>query len=168
MVYFRASQQCSLSMVRLMQRDLQAQAWKAVSNRIHPTASLLQKLPSYRHQCRYNSNSAPSKDGLTPGVKTDPVRDPATPAVSPDQKSEDKLKPNALLEGEQLSAKGQRTADWAILKEMSAYLWPKVRSFSHSENHHSIGAERPGSAKSSGHCSWSAGSLKGRLFSSMV
>jgi hypothetical protein len=31
-----------------------------------------------------------------------------------------------LLAEANLSAKGQRKADWGIIKEMSRYLWPKV------------------------------------------
>jgi len=40
-----------------------------------------------------------------------------------------KTVPKDLLEEASLSAKGQRKADWGIIKEMSRYLWPKVCSF---------------------------------------
>jgi len=35
-------------------------------------------------------------------------------------------KPEALLSEKQVTNKEQRKADWAIIKEMSHYLWPKV------------------------------------------
>ena len=37
-------------------------------------------------------------------------------------------KTDTLLAEQTVSNKEQRKADWAILKEMSRYLWPKVRS----------------------------------------
>lgn len=35
--------------------------------------------------------------------------------------------PKDLLAEPNLTAQGQRRADWGIIKEMSLYLWPKVR-----------------------------------------
>ena len=43
-------------------------------------------------------------------------------------RSDDAPKTNALLSEQTVSNKEQRKADWAIMKEMARYLWPKVRS----------------------------------------
>ena len=37
--------------------------------------------------------------------------------------------PESLLSEQTVSNKEQRRADWAIIKEMAQYLWPKVRNF---------------------------------------
>ena len=39
---------------------------------------------------------------------------------------DDAPKTNALLSEQTVSNKEQRKADWAIMKEMAVYLWPKV------------------------------------------
>ncbi|KAK8242180.1 hypothetical protein IWZ00DRAFT_367186 [Phyllosticta capitalensis] len=56
------------------------------------------------------------------GVKAETVEKakPATPASA--------AKNDPLLAEKTVSNKEQRTADWAIMKEMSRYLWPKVRA----------------------------------------
>lgn len=47
---------------------------------------------------------------------------PAKPANDP---SKAEVKTDPLLQEQTLSNKEQRKADWAIMKEMSRYLWPK-------------------------------------------
>ena len=44
------------------------------------------------------------------------------------QKAADAPKTDALLSEQTVSNKEQRKADWAIIKEMSTYLWPKVNA----------------------------------------
>ena len=46
----------------------------------------------------------------------------------PDAKSDGGPKTDALLTEQTVSNKEQRKADWAIMKEMIQYLWPKVWS----------------------------------------
>jgi ATP-binding cassette subfamily B (MDR/TAP) protein 7 len=60
----------------------------------------------------------------TPGSKL-PLQDtkPARPAIDPATANVAKTDP--LLQEQTLSNKAQRKADWAIMKEMSKYLWPK-------------------------------------------
>ena len=45
---------------------------------------------------------------------------------SAEAKIKESTKTTALLSDQAVSNKEQRKADWAILKEMSKYLWPKV------------------------------------------
>lgn len=53
---------------------------------------------------------------------------PETMRKPEDQTANDGVKPNAALLSEQtITNKEQRKADLAIMKEMSRYLWPKVR-----------------------------------------
>ena len=52
---------------------------------------------------------------------------PETMHKPQEQAENDEPKPDALLSEQSLSNKEQRKADWAIMKEMSRYLWPKVR-----------------------------------------
>ena len=52
---------------------------------------------------------------------------PETMHKPQEQVENDEPKPDALLSEQSLSNKEQRKADWAIMKEMSRYLWPKVR-----------------------------------------
>lgn len=55
--------------------------------------------------------------GAKPAVEaTKPAADPAAAKVA---------KTDPLLQEQVLTNKEQRKADWAIMKEMSAYLWPK-------------------------------------------
>lgn len=42
------------------------------------------------------------------------------------QKKEEKGKQSNILTNTNVGVKEQRKADWAILKEMAKYLWPKV------------------------------------------
>lgn len=63
---------------------------------------------------------APFKVELPESVKPETVQ-PAAPL-----KSNGAPKTDALLAEQTVSNKEQRKADWAIMKEMSRYLWPKV------------------------------------------
>ena len=60
------------------------------------------------------------KDELQESVKPESVQSAAPP------KFDGAPKTDALLAEQTVSNKEQRKADWAIMKEMSRYLWPKV------------------------------------------
>lgn len=62
----------------------------------------------------------PSKVELLESVKPETVQ-PAAPL-----KSHGAPKTDALLAEQTVSNREQRKADWAIMKEMSRYLWPQV------------------------------------------
>lgn len=62
----------------------------------------------------------PSKSEASESVKPESVQ----PAAPP--KSDGAPKTDSLLAEQTVSNKEQRKADWAIMKEMSRYLWPKV------------------------------------------
>ncbi len=51
------------------------------------------------------------------------------------EKPADIEKKDPLLAEQTVSNKEQRKADWAIIKEMSKYLWPKVRTAPHFRSH---------------------------------
>ncbi len=65
----------------------------------------------------------PTKVDLAENVPPESVQKPlvAKPSSLP--------KTDVLLTEQTLSNKEQRKADWAIMKEMARYLWPKVRLF---------------------------------------
>ena len=62
----------------------------------------------------------PSRADTLENVKPETVQKPST------AKPHTSLKPDPLLPEQTVSNKEQRKADWAIMKEMSRYLWPKV------------------------------------------
>lgn len=62
----------------------------------------------------------PTKVDLAESVKPESVLKP------PAAKSDAPPKTDALLTEQTVSNKEQRKADWAIMKEMARYLWPKV------------------------------------------
>jgi ATP-binding cassette subfamily B (MDR/TAP) protein 7 len=66
---------------------------------------------------RKDAHGQRPKPGSTPAIEaTKPAADPAAAKVA---------KSDPLLQEQVLTNKEQRKADWAIMKEMSAYLWPK-------------------------------------------
>ena len=67
----------------------------------------------------------PSKAEQLESVKPGSV----LPAAPP--KPDGAPKPDSLLAEQTVSNKEQRKADWAIMKEMSRYLWPKVSHMSY-------------------------------------
>jgi hypothetical protein len=64
--------------------------------------------------------STPSKADSAENIKPEGVQRP------PDVKSDGAPKTDGLLTEQTVSNKEQRKADWAIMKEMVQYLWPKV------------------------------------------
>lgn len=62
----------------------------------------------------------PPKIGLVESVKPESVE------KAPPSGSREPPKTDALLTEQTVSNKEQRKADWAIMKEMARYLWPKV------------------------------------------
>ena len=71
-----------------------------------------------------NNGQSPSAVQATERIKLESMQknQPATINHAP--------KTDTLLTEQTVSNKEQREADWAILKEMSRYLWPKVRLLS--------------------------------------
>ena len=75
---------------------------------------------------------APRQPGKVPAVQGAPSRpEDATKSAPETAKRPDQAKPavsstDPLLGGDLVSNKEQRKADWAIMKEMTRYLWPKV------------------------------------------
>ena len=66
---------------------------------------------------RKDAHGQRPKPGSKPAIEaTKPAADPAAAKVA---------KTDPLLQEQVLTNKEQRKADWAIMKEMSAYLWPK-------------------------------------------
>lgn len=65
--------------------------------------------------------------------KADSIENVMTEAVPKpsDVRSDTELKTDPLLSEQTVSNKEQRKADWAIMKEMSRYLWPKVSYVCH-------------------------------------
>ena len=63
----------------------------------------------------------PSKADSVENIKPEAVQKPL------DAKSDGAPKTDVLLTEQTVSNKEQRKADWAIMKEMAQYLWPKVR-----------------------------------------
>ena len=62
----------------------------------------------------------PSKADQPENITPETIRRPRG------QAGEDNLKADSFLSEQTVSNKEQRKADWAIMKEMSRYLWPKV------------------------------------------
>ncbi|KAL1303950.1 hypothetical protein AAFC00_000400 [Neodothiora populina] len=70
----------------------------------------------------WNKNNTQRVDGSE--VKTDAVQPPKPDAVK-QEKASTPAKPPSLLAEQTVSNKEQRKADWAIVKDMARYLWPK-------------------------------------------
>lgn len=101
---------------------------------------------------------ADSVDSIEP-VKPETLREPRAPAANqaPDT--------DGLLSEQTVSNKEQRKADWAIIKEMAQYLWPKVgpRAWNHCDTLSDVWQGRYGDQSSSWHGVGLARWLKGVL-----
>lgn len=73
---------------------------------------------------RKDTNNPRPKPGSQPAVETAKPADHAAAATATAAKSK-VAKTDPLLQEQVLTNKEQRKADWAIIKEMSQYLWPK-------------------------------------------
>lgn len=62
--------------------------------------------------------------------RTTDARESIKPESLQTEKSTAPARNDPLLSEQTVSNKEQRKADWAIMKEMARYLWPKVRSAS--------------------------------------
>lgn len=62
----------------------------------------------------------PSRADTLENIKPEAVQKPSNAS------SLTEPRPDVLLSEQNISNKEQRKADWAIMKEMSRYLWPKV------------------------------------------
>ena len=81
-------------------------------------------LPKDPHPARSPPDA--SKISLSQGLKPEGLQ------KTQPQDGEREVKANDMLGQQIVSNKAQRKADWAIMKEMSGYLWPKV----YQSNHH--------------------------------
>ena len=102
-----------------------------LSSRLHARQPSLTRLFTYTH--RFRQNDRPEEPQTRGQVQHKPE---PSDSLRPEtiQKPEDadvptKMAPKTemLLSEQTVSNKEQRKADWAILKEMTKYLWPQVR-----------------------------------------
>ena len=72
--------------------------------------------------------TSPQSLGSQTPLKTDSAENIKPEAIQkpPDAESDEAPKTDGLLTEQTVSNKEQRKADWAIMKEMVQYLWPKV------------------------------------------
>lgn len=86
------------------------------ATRTSPTS--IRVFTSSRSWCKQDANIKPavSQPAVAESVKPENVQKPKAVAPSPQ---------STLLAEANLSNKDQRKADWAIIKDMAHYLWPK-------------------------------------------
>jgi len=95
---------------------------------LRPRTKLLYQPLSYNAILRQKARTSPlSLEGSTPS-KADSAENIKPEGVQrpPDVNSDGGPKTDGLLTEQTVSNKEQRKADWAIMKEMVQYLWPKV------------------------------------------
>lgn len=87
-------------------------------------------LISSRHRIssRVYATLPPVGDGSRLGGTTKPEATVAKPELPASLSKTSDNGPKSLLEKD-ISSKEQRKADWAIMKKMVKYIWPKVRRF---------------------------------------
>jgi len=76
-------------------------------------------VPRSRDTQRITTDAA----AVVEGIKPETLRDAIPPSIKTPTKQD------GLLHEKIVSNAEQRKADWAIMKEMTRYLWPKVRLF---------------------------------------
>lgn len=102
-----------VSIFRLKQQALSRQ----IPRQFRTTTRIWQKQPPADQKAEAQTLSEPYS---LEHVKPDPVPEPSN------TRSHTKPRTDPLLSEQTVSNKEQRKADWAIMKEMSRYLWPKV------------------------------------------
>lgn len=80
-------------------------------------ASILWQTQRPTHGLR---SASPPQNEVPESIKPEALQKPLA------AKSGDALKTDSLLLEQTVSNQEQRKADWAIMKEMARYLWPKV------------------------------------------
>lgn len=128
----------------MLPRAVRSPCWRTTKPFIRPACVAPRATPtpapwrpaSYRLQSRvFTSQQGPLRAQVsgdkTAEKKTTAAGIPATPE-SKDNKNATTTttttKKNDLLSEATVGAREQRKADWAIMKEMAKYLWPKVRA----------------------------------------
>jgi hypothetical protein len=84
-------------------------------------SSRLQKNESFKSKSQQIQTAKETLSGQAEPIKPETVQRPP-PAKAPSKPTQK----DPLLSEQNLSNKEQRKADWAIMKEMAVYLWPKV------------------------------------------
>lgn len=124
----------------MLPRAVRSPCWRTTKSFIRPACVAPRARPtpwrptSYRHQFRiFTSHQGPLRAQVSEDktaekkTTTTAAGTPATPE-SKDSKNATATKKTDLLSEATMGAKEQRKADWAIMKEMAKYLWPKVRT----------------------------------------
>ncbi|KAL9054001.1 MAG: hypothetical protein Q9162_004407 [Coniocarpon cinnabarinum] len=109
---------------------LQRPLWRPLStSRQHNEQRIVNEGPLYRTKTQEKEEARPPKGQDTESVKPETIErsEPADSAAGASKGPEKTQQPlnDPLLNEATVSAKEQRRADWAIIKEMSRYLWPK-------------------------------------------
>ncbi|KAL9083018.1 MAG: hypothetical protein Q9159_006037 [Coniocarpon cinnabarinum] len=109
---------------------LQHPLWRPLStSRQHNEQRIVNEGPLYRTKTQEKEEARPPKGQDTESVKPETIErsEPADSAAGASKGPEKTQQPlnDPLLNEATVSAKEQRRADWAIIKEMSRYLWPK-------------------------------------------
>ena len=120
----------------MLHRAVQLPCWRTRTPFIRPACVVPRSTPwrpaSYGSQLRvFASGQGPLRRQITGDKAAEQKTATAsTPAGAQDQKSSQNVTAtkNDLLSEASLGNKEQRRADWAIMKEMAKYLWPKVRT----------------------------------------
>ena len=132
----------------MLLRAARPPCWAPSGRYIHPAFSVPRSTPwktaYYRTQLRtFTSSQGPCRNQL-PGTTTpeqkeanpnalpvSPITNPKVTATPKDAKNAKvaAAKKDPFLSEATVGAKEQRKADWAIMKEMAKYLWPKVGEF---------------------------------------
>ena len=106
--------------VRLKPTNTQSRFWLLQTQPLHrnvATSKPLQQTKEPQSQTRLQIRPEEAES-----IKPESFQGP------PKAKNDERPKTDGLLSEQTVSNKEQRKADWAIIKEMSRYLWPKVRA----------------------------------------
>lgn len=126
----------------MLPRAARSPCWRTPKPFIHPARVVARPTPwknaYYGSQFRiFTSSQNPLRRQVagdkTAEQKTATTNAPAAANAVQDQKTIQNAKTtkkNDLLSEATVGNKEQRKADWAIMKEMAKYLWPKVRRIS--------------------------------------
>ena len=120
----------------MLPRPARSPCWRTTTPFIHPTRVVPRSTPwrsaYYGSQFRVITSSQSSLRRQVAGDKPTTITDTQTAAKATlDEKNAQNAtatKKKDLLSEASMGNKEQRKADWAIMKEMAKYLWPKVRT----------------------------------------
>lgn len=119
----------------MLPRTARLPCWRTTTPFIRPACVVPRSTPwkpsSYGSQFRaFKSSQGPLRRQATEDKAAEQKTATAS-ASAADQKSSQNVaatKKNDFMSEAALGNKEQRKADWAIMKEMAKYLWPKVRT----------------------------------------